>query len=41
MPAVATEPTKLTKVKAKTKRKISTLKLREEFLNEIKNEEKK
>ena len=34
-----TEPTKATK--AKTKRKISTLKLREKILNEIKNEEKK
>ena len=37
---VATEPTKATKTKAKTKRKISTLKLCEECLNEIKNEEK-
>ena len=37
-PEVATEPRKATK--AKNKRKISPLKLREEFLNEIKNEEK-
>ena len=37
----ATEPTKATKVKkAKTIRKISSLKLREEFLNKIKNEKK-
>ena len=32
---VAIEPTKATKTKAKTKRKISKLKLRKEFLNEI------
>ena len=37
-PEVATEPTKATK--AKTKRKISLLKLRENLLNEIKNEGK-
>ena len=37
-PEVATEPTKATK--AKTKRKISSLKLRENFLIETKNEEK-
>ena len=35
---VATEPTKATK--SKTKCKISSLKLREEFLNKIRNEEK-
>ena len=37
-PEVATEPTKETK--SKTKRKISSLKLHEEFLNKIRNEEK-
>ena len=37
-PEVATEPAKATK--AKTKRKISSLKLGEEFSNKIKNEEK-
>ena len=37
-PEVATEPTKLTK--DKTKRKISSLKLHENFLNENKNEDK-
>ena len=37
-PEVATEPTKA--IKAKNKCKISSLKLREEFLNKIKNEEK-
>ena len=38
---VAAKPSKATKaIKAKTKRKISSLKLREEFLNKIKNEEK-
>ena len=36
-PEVATEPTKATR----TKRKISSLKLRENVLNEIKNEESK
>ena len=38
-PGVATEPTKATK--AKTKCKIASLKLGEEFLNKIKNDEKK
>ena len=38
-PEVAIESTKVTK--AKTKRKMSSLKLHEEFLNKIKNEEKK
>ena len=37
---VAIEPTKATKTKAKAKRKISKLKLRKEFLNEIQNKEK-
>ena len=37
-PEVATEPKRATK--AKTKRKILSLKMLEEFLNEIKNEEK-
>ena len=37
-PYVAAEPTKVTKAKAK--RKISSLKLRELFVNEIKNEGK-
>ena len=36
-PELATEPTK---TKAKTNSKISSLRLREEFLNKIKNEEK-
>ena len=37
---LATEPTKATKAtKAKNKCKISSLKLREEYLNKIKNEE--
>ena len=41
-PEVATKPTKPTKAsKTKTKRKISSLKLRKKFLNEIKSEEKK
>ena len=40
-PKVATESTKSTKAaKAETKRKISSLKLREEFLNKIRSEEK-
>ena len=40
-PEIATEPTKARKAtEAKTESKISSLKLCEEFLNEIKNEEK-
>ena len=40
-PEVATEPTTAAKAtKVKTKRRISSLKLRENFFNEIKNEEK-
>ena len=37
-PEVATEPAKTTKLKAK--HKISSLKLQEEFLNEIKSKDK-
>ena len=39
-PELATEPTKTKATKAKTNSKISSLRLREEFLNKIKNEEK-
>ena len=40
-PEVATEPTKTAKaLKTKTKRKISSLKLRKDFLNKIKNKDK-